>query len=47
MASLALSVGYVVIVPETELNERVTIEITDMTETVAFGEVVKREAYYQ
>ena len=39
--------GYVVVVPETELNERVTIEITDVTETVAFGEVVEREEYYQ
>lgn len=39
--------GYVVIVPETELNERVTIEITDVTESVAFGEVVEREEYYQ
>ena len=39
--------GYVVVVPETELNERVSIEITDVTETVAFGEVVEREEYYQ
>lgn len=39
--------GYVVVVPETELNERVLIEITAVTETVAFGEVLEREAYYQ
>lgn len=39
--------GYVVVVPETEMNERVTIEITDVTETVAFGEVHEREEYYQ
>lgn len=39
--------GYVVVVPETELNERVTIEITDVTETVGFGEVISREEYYQ
>lgn len=39
--------GYVVVVPETEINERVTIEITDVTETVAFGEVLEREEYYQ
>lgn len=39
--------GYVVVVPETELNERVTIEITGVTETVAFGEVLEREEYYQ
>ncbi|MFC7009523.1 TRAM domain-containing protein [Halalkalicoccus salilacus] len=39
--------GYVVVVPETELNERVTIEITRVTETVAFGEVLEREEYYQ
>lgn len=39
--------GYVVVVPETELNERVTIEITDVTESVAFGEVLEREEYYQ
>lgn len=39
--------GYVVVVPKTELNERVTIEITKVTETVAFGEVLEREEYYQ
>lgn len=39
--------GYVVIVPDTEMNERVTIEITDVKQTVAFGEVVEREEYYE
>ena len=29
------------------MNKRVAIEITDVTETVAFGEVVEREEYYQ
>ncbi|MWV42001.1 TRAM domain-containing protein [Natrialba sp. INN-245] len=38
--------GYVIIVPETEKGERVTIEITDVKETVGFGEVVEREDYY-
>lgn len=39
--------GYVIIVPDTEPGERVTIEITDVTETVGFGDVVRREAYYE
>ena len=36
--------GYVVIVPDTEQNERVTVAITDVRENVAFSEVVKRHA---
>ena len=39
--------GFVVIVPDTEPNERVRIEITDVTETVAFGEVIERMDYYE
>ncbi|WP_227379535.1 TRAM domain-containing protein [Haladaptatus halobius] len=39
--------GYIIIVPETEQYERVTIEITDVTPTVAFAEVVDREMYYE
>lgn len=39
--------GFVVIVPATEINERVEIEITSVTETVAFGEVIAREDYYE
>ena len=39
--------GYVVIVPDTEKGERVTIEVTDVKENVAFGEVVERQEYYE
>lgn len=39
--------GYVVIVPDTELGERVTIEIDDVTKSVGFGTVVRREPYYE
>jgi len=35
--------GFVVIVPDTERGERVTVEITDVTENVAFAEVTERE----
>jgi predicted RNA-binding protein with TRAM domain len=38
--------GFVVIVPETKQGERVTIEITDVRENVAFAEVVDREGYF-
>jgi len=38
--------GFVVIVPDTEQGERVTAEITDVRENVAFAEVVKRITYY-
>lgn len=38
--------GYVIIVPDTEKGERVTIEITDVKETVAFADVLEREDYY-
>jgi predicted RNA-binding protein with TRAM domain len=38
--------GFVVIVPDTELGERVRIEIEDVRDTVAFGEVVERVSYY-
>jgi len=34
--------GYVVIVPETEPGERVSVEITEARENVAFAEVVER-----
>lgn len=34
--------GYVVIVPETMTGERVTVEITEARENVAFAEVVER-----
>jgi len=39
--------GFVVIVPDTERGERVTVEITDVKETVAFAEVLKRVSYYE
>lgn len=39
--------GFVVIVPDTDVGERVTIEITDVTETVAFADVVERADYYE
>lgn len=35
--------GYVIIVPETDEGDRVTIEITNVRENVAFGEVVESE----
>ncbi|MFD1687648.1 TRAM domain-containing protein, partial [Halobellus litoreus] len=38
--------GFVVIVPDTEQGERVTIEITDVRKNVSFAEVVKRLNYY-
>ena len=34
--------GFVVIVPDTEPGEKVEIEITDVRDNVAFGEVVER-----
>jgi len=34
--------GFVVIVPDTEQGERVEIEITDVSDTVAFGTVTER-----
>lgn len=39
--------GYVIIVPDTEQGEKVTINITDTKENVAFGEVVTRHDYYE
>jgi len=37
--------GYVVIVPETEVGERVRIQIPHVRETVAFADVVERFRY--
>jgi predicted RNA-binding protein with TRAM domain len=39
--------GFVVIVPDTDQGERVTVEITDVRENVAFAEVVERLSYYE
>jgi len=34
--------GYVVIVPDTEVGERVTVRLNEVRENVAFAEVIKR-----
>lgn len=39
--------GFVVIVPDTKQGERVTIEITEVRENVAFADVVERLSYYE
>lgn len=39
--------GFVVIVPDTKKSERVTIEITDVRQNVAFADVVDRLSYYE
>jgi len=39
--------GYVLIVPDTEKGERVTVRIETVRENVAFAEVVEREDYYE
>lgn len=38
--------GFIVVVPDTEVGERVTIEITEVRKTVAFADVVERLSYY-
>lgn len=38
--------GFVVIVPETEKGERVTVEITDVQPNVAFAEVQERQTHF-
>ena len=39
--------GFVVIVPDTTLGERVTIKITDVQTNVAFADVVDRDPYFE
>lgn len=39
--------GYVLIVPGTEMHERVTVRIADVKENLAFTEVIRRDEYYQ
>lgn len=39
--------GFVVVVPETEQGERVTIEITDVRQNVAFADVVDRHDHFE
>lgn len=34
--------GYVIVVPDAEVGERLTVEITDVKRNVAFAEIVKR-----
>lgn len=38
--------GYVIIVPDTEEGERVTIEVTRVRKNVAFGEVIERQTHF-
>ena len=38
--------GFVVVVPETDQGERVTIEITDVRQNVAFADVVERHDHF-
>lgn len=38
--------GFVIIIPDTEPSERVTVEITDVKENVAFATVIERLGYY-
>jgi predicted RNA-binding protein with TRAM domain len=37
--------GFVVIVPDTSQGERVTVEVTEVTESVAFAEVRERQSH--
>jgi len=39
--------GFVVIVPDTDKGERVTVEITDVRPNVAFADVIERRSYYE
>jgi predicted RNA-binding protein with TRAM domain len=39
--------GFVIVVPDTELGERVTIEITTVRDNVAFADVVERLSYFE
>lgn len=39
--------GFVIIIPDTDLGERVRIEITDVRENVAFADVTERIDYYE
>lgn len=38
--------GFVVIVPDTEQGERVTVTITDVRENVAFADVIERVSHH-
>ena len=39
--------GYVLVVPDTEQGERVTVEVTDVSESVGFASVIERKPYYE
>lgn len=39
--------GYVVIVPDTEIGERVAVEIESVTQNAAFGSVTERLDFYE
>lgn len=39
--------GYVVIVPETNIGDRVTVEIQQVRENVAFADVVDRKSHQE
>lgn len=39
--------GFVIVIPDTEQGERVSIEITTVRENVAFADVVERLSYYE
>ena len=39
--------GYVLVVPDTEQGERVTVEVTDVSESVGFADVIERKPYYE
>lgn len=39
--------GYVIIVPGVETGERVVVEIADVKQNVAFGDVTERKEYYE
>lgn len=43
----SVELGFVVIIPDTEQGERVTIEITDMQPNVAFAEVKERQTLFK
>jgi len=38
--------GYVIIVPDTEQGERVTVEVEDVQQNVAFAEVIDRQSHF-
>ncbi|SEO99602.1 Predicted RNA-binding protein, contains TRAM domain [Halogranum amylolyticum] len=39
--------GYVLIIPDTEQGERVTVEVTEVSESVGFADVIERKPYYE